>query len=136
MFKSVQGLGSLSGALVYTRRVSVKSPEFPPPPDGKHQYIYAIVDSEFNERWMVEIDQKLNYTEVRAPGALIKCYESKQKNVAYNLYLYHEYMKKRFDWYKLEDEIRYNIEHTPLYMEYAPEVKRIYERMNNLKVFW
>lgn len=131
MFQGVQGIGSLSGVYIARHATPVIDPV-----DKLYHYVYLIDDTEFCEQWTMAIDQRLNYTEVRAPGALIKCYEEKRKGVAYNLYLYHEYMKKRFDWYKLEDEIRYNIEHTPLYMEYAPEVKRIYERMNNLKVFW
>ena len=103
--------------------------------NGLYQYSYQIVDDDFAEDWFGPSPQRLNHTTVRC-GAIIECYESKRLNVPFNLTLYHRWMDQTFDWYKLEDEIRYNIEQTPMYGEYAPAVVNYLQRINNLKAFW
>lgn len=103
--------------------------------DGWYQYRYIVEDSNFVEEWLGPSKQRLNYSDVRC-GAVIRCYEAKKDNVPYQLALYHRYMMETHNWYKLEDEIRYNIEHTPMYGEYAPLVVNYMQRINNLKAFW
>jgi hypothetical protein len=103
--------------------------------EGLHQYSYRIVDDNFDEDWLGPIKQRLNYSTVRC-GAIISCYEHKRLNVAFNLALYHRWMDDNFEWYKLQDELRFNVEQTPLYVEYAPIVKQYLDRFDNLKVFW
>jgi hypothetical protein len=103
---------------------------------SKHyNYIYRIVDTDFDEEWVGPCTQTLWHHTVRC-GAIISCYEHKKLNVAFNLALYHRWMVENFEWYKLEDEFRFNSEHTPLYEEYLPVVKQYLDRFNNLKVFW
>lgn len=103
--------------------------------DGHHLYSYWIVDDNFAEDWFGPSRQRLNHSIVRC-GAIIQCYESKGLNVAFNLCLYHRWMDETYHWYKLEDEINYNIQQTPMYGEYAPLVKQYLNRFNSLKVFW
>lgn len=99
------------------------------------QYRYIVEDSNFTEEWIGLCKQRLNYSDVRC-GAVISCYEAKKDNVPFQLALYHIYMINTHNWYKLEDEIRYNIEHTPMYSEYAMQVQDYLKRINNLKAFW
>jgi hypothetical protein len=103
--------------------------------NGLYQYSYHIVDDNFSGDWYGPIVQTLNHATVRC-GAIISCYESKGLNVPFNLALYHRWMDDSFEWYKLQDEIRYNTEQTPMYGEYAPVVKQYLDRINNLKAFW
>ena len=98
-------------------------------------YSYDIVDDDFREIWSGDCKQILFHTLVRC-GAVINCYEAKGLNVAYNIMLYHRYMKDNFAWYKLQDEIDHNIKHTPKYYLYVDKVKEYMGRINNLKVFW
>lgn len=101
-----------------------------------YSYNYRIIDSDFNEEWVGLCDQRINYTQVRA-GAIISCYESKGLNVAFNLAIYHRWMQDKYDWYgRAGDEVRYNMEHTIGYAEYAPKVREYLARYNNLKTFW
>ena len=107
----------------------------PPAIEGVYPYSYRIVDTAFEEDWIGPSPQRLNHQTVRC-GAIIRCYESKRDNVAFQLALYHRWMEENFDWYKLEDEIRYNTEQTPMYGEYAPVVREYLRRIDNLKAFW
>lgn len=102
---------------------------------GFYHYKYRIEDSDFSEDWVGLSGQLLYRAEVRA-GAVIDCYESKEQNVAYNLALYHKYMKDKYYWYNLDDEIKYNIQWTPKYSIYVIEVDKYLKRLDNLKVFW
>lgn len=133
MFKSVLGVGSISGFFLHGYYAYERPPQNT---DGSYTYLYQIEDSDFTELWAAQCKQELNYTEVRAPAAIISCYEQKRLDVAYNLYLYHKYMMDRYSWYNLEREIEFNIQHSVLYNEYAPLVKKYFERVNNLKAFW
>jgi hypothetical protein len=103
--------------------------------DGFHLYSYQIVDDDFVEDWFGPTKQRLNHSTVRC-GAIIQCYESKGLNVAFNLALYHRWMEKNFEWYNLQDELRFNVEQTPMYGEYAPVVRQYLDRINSLKAFW
>lgn len=103
--------------------------------DGWYQYRYIIEDTEFIEEWIGPCKQRLNFSDVRC-GAVIRCYEAKQDNVAFQLALYHKYMMMTHRWYKLEDEIQYNILHTPMYGEYEPVVRDYLKRIDKLKAFW
>lgn len=103
--------------------------------DGLLQYSYQVVDDDFNEDWIGPCKQLLNHSTVRC-GAIIRCYESKGLNVAFNLAMYHRWMDKVHYWYNLEDELKFNTEQTPMYLEYAPVIKQYLDRFNNLKVFW
>jgi hypothetical protein len=111
------------------------APNLISPADGWFQYRYIVEDTDFIEEWVGPCKQRLNYSDVRC-GAIIRCYEAKKDNVAFQLSLYHKYMIKTHKWYKLEDEIRYNIEHTPMYGEYAPVVRDYLKRIDSLKAFW
>lgn len=102
---------------------------------GYKVYHYRIHDSEFVEEWYAYCKQTLFYTEVR-PGAIIRCYETKGKDVAFNLCLYHKYMQDTYSWYELEKEIGYNIDHTPGYVYYAKNIQEYLERYDKLKAFW
>ena len=103
---------------------------------GLYYYKYSIVDSKFKEDWDGPCDQSfLWYQEVRATGAIIACYWDKKLDVALNLALYHKYMENTFDWYRIKDEIQYNIDHVPGYKYYSNEVAKSLERFNNLTVF-
>ncbi len=103
--------------------------------DGWYQYKYIVEDSNFVEEWIGPCKQRLNYSDVRC-GAVIQCYEAKKDNVPFQLAMYHKYMMATHRWYSLEEEIRYNIEHTPMYGEYAPMVKDYMRRFDSLKAFW
>lgn|SRR5574337_1305051 len=103
--------------------------------NGLYQYSYHIVDDNFSEDWIGPSPQTLNHTTVRC-GAIIQCYESKRLNVPINLALYHRWMDQTFEWYNLQDEIRYNTEQTPMYGEYAPIVRDYLRRIDSLKAFW
>lgn len=122
MFKKLYSLGDFG-------------PSAPPPSDGWYRYKYIVEDSHFSEEWVGLTDQRLNYANVRC-GAVIQCYESKHDNVAFQLALYHKYMMATYYWYNLEEEIQYNIEHTPMYGEYAPVVRDYLQRVDKLKAFW
>lgn len=100
-----------------------------------YHHKYIIEDSNFIEEWEGTCDQVIYNTLVRC-GALISCYEKKRENVAFELAMYHKFMVKSYYWYKLDDEIKYNIEHTPVYKEYAPQVREILKRYDSLKAFW
>jgi hypothetical protein len=133
MFQSIHSVGNLIKTSAGWLAVTIDPPSIK---DKLYHYVYNIVDDSFgSELWTGICDQALNYTIVRA-GAVISCYESKQQNVALNLALYHRYLKETYFWYNLEDEIQYNIDHTPYYREYASEVRRYLHRYDNLKVFW
>ena len=104
---------------------------------GLYYYDYRIVDDDFSETWTGACDQVIFNTTVRA-GAVINCYaEHNPGYVAYNLMLYHKFMKDNFYWYNdIETEILYNIDHTPGYKHYAADVRNYLSRIDNLKVFW
>lgn len=104
-------------------------------PTGFYHYKYIIYDSDFTEVWTGLSGQQLFNTLVRA-GAIINCYEYKKQNVAYNLALYHKHMMERYNWYNLEDEIKYNIQWTPKYSIYVSNVNKYLSRMDKLKAFW
>lgn len=104
---------------------------------GLWHYKYWILDSEsvIEEEYFGACDQTfLSYTEVRC-GAVIAYYFDRGANVPYNLALYHKYMQKTYSWYKLEDEIKYNIEHTPGYKHYVEDTKKMFTRLDNLMAF-
>lgn len=105
---------------------------------GLYYYKYLINDSEFSEEWVGATDQTLHFKTVRA-GAIINCYaEHNPSMIAFNLMLYHKYMKETWSlWYNdIEIEIQHNIQHTPGYAYYADDVRNYLKRADNLKVFW
>ncbi len=119
------------GANYYTLRAY----DLPRGSDGLYHHNYIIEDTNFVEEWEGTCSQVIYNTLVRC-GALISCYEKKRENVGFELAMYHKFMVSNYKWYRLEDEITYNIEHTPVYKEYAPQVREILKRYDSLKEFW
>lgn len=131
MFKSIYSQGYSSN--YWSGATSIK---------GLFRYSYIIVDDDFSGTYFGYCDQTLYNPLVRC-GALIDAYQTQMYNnpgtiynIAYNLYLYHMYMKENHSWYELESEIEYNILHTPEYKKYADDIKKYIKRVCNLKAFW
>lgn len=119
-------------SIVSTTRSNLISPFNPG--NIVQNYSYIITDDDFVEPWSGLCDQWLSRSEVRS-GAVINCYSSKNQDVAYNLYLYHLFLKDKYYWYEIENEIQFNIDHVPAYVEYAPQVKKYLNSHNSMKVF-
>lgn len=119
MFKSLSSTPYKTGVIVF----------------GLYRYTYYINDDDFNEAWFGTSDQKLNYPFVRC-GALIKCYETKGLDVAYNIALYHKWINKTWEYaLPIEEEIKNNREHTPGYKHFEPQIRKYLEKLETLKVF-
>lgn len=103
--------------------------------DELYHYNYYIQDSTFKEFWEGSCTKWLFNTCVR-PGAIISCYESKGEDVAYNLALYHIFMKLNHKWYVMYNELDYCRDEVPKYNIYADKVKEYLNRLNKLKAFW
>jgi hypothetical protein len=127
MFQAIYAQNA--GSSIYSRIY------FDRPADGLYRHKYIIEDTKFVEEWEGACGQVIYNTLVR-PGAVIKCYEAKHENVAFELAMYHKYMKKTYRWYELEKEIEYDIEWTPDYREYADKVRKYLSDFNSFKAFW